>query len=120
VPAAGTPSQRRGADAAFAAVVQPRCATDETHPDLRELQAIADASALRTSHHWLSAVGFLRELDDLDRAHASGHLDAETYARSLADLYRTVPHVTWVCAVGLARLVERLIRCRQHENGRAS
>jgi hypothetical protein len=113
-------AQKRGADAAFAAVVHPQCAADQTHPDLRELQSIADASVQRTSRHWLRAVGFLRDLDALDAAHASGRLDAETYARSLADHYRTAPHETWVCAVGLARLVEHLIRYRQHEHGRAS
>jgi hypothetical protein len=86
---------------------------------MQELRVIADRVALRTSRHCLRAVGFLRELDHLDQAHASGRLDAQTYARSLADRYRTVPHETWVCAVGLARLVDRLIRYRQRE-GRAS
>jgi hypothetical protein len=120
VPAEGKPTHRRRGDDAFFAVASPQCAEDETHSDMRELRAIADASALRTSRHWLRAVGFLRELDHLDQAHASGRLDAESYAGSLAELYRTAPHETWLCAVGLARMVERLMRYRQHETGGAS
>jgi hypothetical protein len=119
VPAERTASNKRRGDDIFFAVASPQCAEDETHPNLRELRVIADSVALRTSRHWLRAVGFLRELDHLDAAHASGRLDTETYARSLAERYRTVPHETWVCAVGLARLVDRLIRYRQRE-GRAS
>jgi hypothetical protein len=120
VPAARHPPQRRGADGAFAGVVQPRCAADANDPDMRELRAIADASAPRTSRHWLRALRFLRELDHLDAAHASGRLDAETYARCLEERYRTAPHETWLCAVGLARMVDRIIMSRQTEEGRGS
>ena len=119
VPAERDPPQKRRGDDVFFAVASPQCARDEVNPDMRGLRSIADTVALRNSRHWLRAVGFLRDLDYLDQQHASGRLDVETYARSLAEHYRTAPHETWVCAVGLTRMVDRLIRYRQREHGRS-
>ena len=61
-----------------------------------------------------SAVGPQAEVEVV----ASGGVGTLDHIRTLADLDRTAPQETWSTAVGLVRMVDRLIAARQSQKGR--
>jgi len=117
-------AHHRGYDHAFAALVHPLAAELGSDQRLGAVRGTCDTAAFpivpqtaQQVHDSLRALRFLRDLDALDQQHVAGTLSDAAYARLLQARHTTEPIESWMVAVGLAELVDRLMTHRRTRHG---